>query len=423
MQYTSVAQSLGLSDLTAYVSTSSSGRNVARGGVADVRHGSYKNGSVLQQVAVKSIRIEVHAAANERSVAKIQKKLYRELDIWKTLQADQAHPNILELLGIIETSPEGAPRNLILPSSVSELCKGNLAEASGFNDYEILLGATEQLADTLEGLSHMHKLGVVHGDLKGPNVLVTEEGTAKLCDFGHSRFIDTEPSYADTTDSSSTFQATTRYMSPELFTARVSGPSCPSDIWAFGCVALEILSKLRPYHAIFSEHRVPAAIIQGRTPSTRPEPPYAAGCLNDNLWALVRGCWSIDHRRRPTAAILLEQLKHMINQGVISASAITPLRPVANMGLVPVEWPENLEDYSGSLAQYTKEMISTRSMADVWIYRSQGDIAPNFLQADERINFDLARDEARLKRIVVKVPRLPGGLSTTALEEDRFQQV
>ncbi|KEP50628.1 tyrosine kinase catalytic domain protein [Rhizoctonia solani 123E] len=93
------------------------------------------------------------------------------------------------------------------------------------------------------------------------------------------------------------------------------------------------------------------------------------------------------------------------------------------MGLGRVDWQENLEDYSGSLAQYTKEIISSKNMADIWIYRIQGDSAPNFLQVDERGNFDLAKTEARLRRIIVKVPRLPGGLSTTAPEEDRFQQI
>ncbi|CAE6347256.1 unnamed protein product [Rhizoctonia solani] len=423
MQYTSIVQSLGLSDLTMHVSTSGSGMNVARGGVADVRYGSYKNGSITQKVAVKSVRLEVHGAASTLLVAKIQKRLYRELDIWKTLQAEQCHPNILGLLGIVETSLEGAPRSLIFPSSVSELCKGNLSEY--MTTTEARSRRIQLLVDTLEGLSHMHKLGVVHGDLKAPNVLVTEEGTAKLCDFGHSRFVNTAPSHTDPADSSSTFQATTRYMSPELFTESVARPSCPSDIWAFGCVALEAsdLSKLRPYHVIFSEYRVPAAIIQGRTPSTRPEPPYAAGCLNDSLWAVVKACWSIDRRNRPTALLLLERIKEMIRQGMISAASVTPHRPATSITSGTVEWPDKLEDYSGSLAHYSKELISNKNIADVWIYRIQGDSAPAFLQADERRGFDPTKTDDRLRRFVVKVPRLPGGLSTTSPEDDQFQQL
>ncbi|GAB1523549.1 hypothetical protein RhiTH_006699 [Rhizoctonia solani] len=236
----------------------------------------------------------------------------------------------------------------------------------------------------------MHKLGVVHGDLKAPNVLVTEEGIAKLCDFGHSRFVDTVPSYTEPTDSSSTFQATT--------------------------------SKLRPYHVIASEHRVSVAIIQGRTPSTRPEPPYAAGCLNDSLWAVVKACWSIDYRNRPTAALLLERIKGMIRQGLISTNAATPLRPTTDIASANVEWPESLEDYSGSLTNYSKELISSKNMADIWIYRIQGDSAPTFLQTDERGRFDMVKTDDRLKRFVVKVPRLPGGLSTTSPEDDQFQQ-
>ncbi|QRW25205.1 protein kinase byr2 [Rhizoctonia solani] len=238
----------------------------------------------------------------------------------------------------------------------------------------------------------MHKLGVVHGDLKAPNVLVTEEGIAKLCDFGHSRFVDTVPSYTEPTDSSSTFQATTR---------RLNDPQSGAFFFFF-----KILSKLRPYHVIASEHRVSVAIIQGRTPSTRPEPPYAAGCLNDSLWAVVKACWSIDYRNRPTAALLLERIKGMIRQGLISTNAATPLRPTTDIASANVEWPESLEDYSGN----------------IWIYRIQGDSAPTFLQTDERRRFDMVKTDDRLKRFVVKVPRLPGGLSTTSPEDDQFRQ-
>ncbi|CAE7151524.1 unnamed protein product [Rhizoctonia solani] len=112
----------------------------------------------------------------------------------------------------------------------------------------------------------------------------------------------------------------------------------------------------------------------------------------------------------------------MIRQGIISTSAITPLRPATDIGLGHVEWPEDLEDFSGSLTQYTKEMVSSKSVADVWLCRMQGDSAPNFLQVDERENLNLAQNEARLRRIVIKVPRLPGGLSTTGPKEDQFQQ-
>ncbi|CEL64017.1 Protein kinase byr2 OS=Schizosaccharomyces pombe (strain 972 / ATCC 24843) GN=byr2 PE=1 SV=1 [Rhizoctonia solani AG-1 IB] len=113
----------------------------------------------------------------------------------------------------------------------------------------------------------------------------------------------------------------------------------------------------------------------------------------------------------------------MIRQGMISAAAVTPLRPATNITPGSAEWPDKLEDYSSSLAQYSKELISNKSMADVWIYRIQGDSAPTLLQADERKNFDQLKNDDRLRRFVVKVPRLPGGLSATSPEDDQFLQL
>ncbi|KAG8762205.1 hypothetical protein FRC11_010473 [Ceratobasidium sp. 423] len=68
-------------------------------------------------------------------------------------------------------------------------------------------------------------------------------------------------------------------------------------------------------------------------------------------------------------------------------------------------------------------MASSKGMADIWIYRIQGDSAPNFPQANERGSFDLVKNEARLRKVVVKVPRLPSGLSITSPEDDQFQQI
>jgi hypothetical protein len=56
-------------------------------------------------------------------------------------------------------------------------------------------------------------------------------------------------------------------------------------------------------------------------------------------------------------------------------------------------------------------------------YRIQGDSAPTLLQADERKKFDQLKNDDRLRRFVVKVPRLPGGLSATSPEDDQFLQV
>ena len=124
---------------------------------------------------------------------------------------------------------------------------------------------------------------------------------------------------------------------------------------------------MRPYHSIESEHRVPGAILKGKVPSVKPERPHAAGCLNDSLWSVVQKCWDLEQRARPMATDLLNAIKDLIQQGVVSGTAVTPEQASIEAQREVVDWPDGLEDWSGALAGYTKERISSRRMADVWM--------------------------------------------------------
>jgi serine/threonine protein kinase len=102
----------------------------------------------------------------------------------------------------------------------------------------------------LLGLAHMHKLDCVHRDIKGQNILLTTKGEVKIADFGGARFQKkklgsgdnkkTEPDWAD-------FLYTPRWAAPELINAAFSPKS---DIWAFGCVILEMSSGKEPWYEL-----------------------------------------------------------------------------------------------------------------------------------------------------------------------------
>ncbi len=98
------------------------------------------------------------------------------------------------------------------------------------------------------GMSNAHEAGVIHGDLKPGNVVITQEGNAKIMDFGLSRRMipsnveeETLPHAQGSTSSGLT--GTLGYLAPEL--ARGEAPTLASDVFAVGLIFYEMLTGER----------------------------------------------------------------------------------------------------------------------------------------------------------------------------------
>jgi len=91
------------------------------------------------------------------------------------------------------------------------------------------------------GLEYLHILEppIVHGDLKGANVLIDDQGLPKLGDFGLAKALEGDPTGLTT---STAFQGSIRWLATELLFDKPR--SKESDIWAFGYLALEVRSYL-----------------------------------------------------------------------------------------------------------------------------------------------------------------------------------
>lgn len=104
---------------------------------------------------------------------------------------------------------------------------------------------------------HEHEPIIVHGDLKPvmlsytmglmlinssitnqTNVLIDDQGNAKICDFGLVCILLDEGHTGVTT--TTPFTGTERYLAPELLTESDPKPSTGSDVWALGCIGLEV---------------------------------------------------------------------------------------------------------------------------------------------------------------------------------------
>src|SRR4029079_10625105 len=110
-------------------------------------------------------------------------------------------------------------------------------------------GETIDIARQLsEALAAAHERGIVHRDLKPANIKLTPQNTVKVLDFGLAKALgtkasDTRASVMPTMASGSivgTIVGTPGYMSPEQ--ARGKEVDARSDIWAYGCIAYEMLA-------------------------------------------------------------------------------------------------------------------------------------------------------------------------------------
>jgi serine/threonine protein kinase len=92
----------------------------------------------------------------------------------------------------------------------------------------------------VEGLMEAHRLGVIHRDLKPQNIMIDQDGNAKIMDFGIARFLDTER-----LTGSGVMIGTPEYMSPEQVDLRDVDQR--ADIYSLGVVIYEMVSGRVPF--------------------------------------------------------------------------------------------------------------------------------------------------------------------------------
>lgn len=155
------------------------------------------------------------------------------------------------------------------------------------------------------GLAYLHENGIIHRDIKGSNILVTDEGVCKLADFGASRRLRSSAGNSegseeqDDMEQSLTMRGTPYFMAPEVFEERYG---TKSDIWSFGCVAFQMCSGLPPWKA--SGIRNPYDLI--RLLKESEDVPELPKDIDSKLESLIRACFQRDPSLRPSAETLLQ---------------------------------------------------------------------------------------------------------------------
>ncbi|KAF8317506.1 kinase-like domain-containing protein [Cantharellus anzutake] len=183
--------------------------------------------------------------------------LIREMRVWCQL----THPHIVQLYGWISYIKED-----FRPSLVSNWCDGG--NVRGFLERHPNADRRALIYGIAHGVEYLHSEDVVHGDITPANV-VMNGNIPQLCDFGTSFLIwDTTTRPGPTVVG---YGMVLRYTAPEV-TVGESGSTKESDVWGFGCTAMEILRNEQPYSTttILVDMHNPAALAQSKPPFTPP---------------------------------------------------------------------------------------------------------------------------------------------------------
>lgn len=261
-------------------------RPFASGGFSDV----WKAMNSGRPYAIKQLRTyEVD------NIEKVKKRYCKEVIICRRIR----HENVL--------SVEGVAPGLFEFCIVSKwMDNGNilsyLKSYPGVNRMDLLIGITR-------GLHHLHSNELVHGDLKGPNILIDRRGTPLLADFGLSSITRNALSVNASTPHSG---GTIRWSAPELLEVYVGrskksqSSTTKSDVYALSMVIVELYSGKIP----FPDRPDPTVIIMV-SKGDRPPKPASADVLGltPAVWGLTKKCWHKKAAKRPGTSEILDHLE------------------------------------------------------------------------------------------------------------------
>ncbi|KAM5283688.1 cyclin-G-associated kinase isoform 2-T2 [Hipposideros larvatus] len=237
------------------------------------------------------------------------------------------HPNIVQFCSAAsigkEESDTGQAEFLLL----TELCKGQLVEFLRKSESRGPLSCDTVLKvfyQTCRAVQHMHrqKPPIIHRDLKVENLLLSNQGTIKLCDFGSATTISHFPDYSWSAQKRAlveeeiTRNTTPMYRTPEIVDLYSNFPiSEKQDIWALGCILYLLCFRQHPF-----EDGAKLRIVNGKYSIPPNDTRY---CVFHDL---IRAMLKVNPEERLSITELVNQL-----QEIAAARNVNPKSPITEL--------------------------------------------------------------------------------------------
>uniref|UniRef100_A0A9J8CLB1 Cyclin-G-associated kinase n=2 Tax=Cyprinus carpio TaxID=7962 RepID=A0A9J8CLB1_CYPCA len=237
------------------------------------------------------------------------------------------HPNIVQFCSAASISKEESDTGQAEFLILTELCKGQLVdfvkkvEQKGPMSCDTVLKIFYQ---SCRAVQHMHKQSppVIHRDLKIENLLISHQGTIKLCDFGSATTVAHYPDYSWSAHKRSmvedeiTRNTTPAYRTPEMIDLYSNYPiNEKQDIWALGCILYLLCFKQHPF-----EEGAKLQIVNGKYNIPQNDTKYTV------FHQLTRSMLKINPDERLTINELISQL-----QEIAAARNVNPKSPITEL--------------------------------------------------------------------------------------------